>query len=116
MERSTYQLRIEADEKQYDTISSLLGLKPKSYAHGWSYEIVLEEEPTTYDVVERFLLSLQNKFELLAGIGVRRGDISVWIIYAYNGQCNMEFAPNILKCLGDSGIALCISCYEAGIE
>lgn len=116
MEKSTYQLRIDVDEKHYIGVSSLIELKPKNYDHGWLYEIILEEQPPGYDAIGKFLLSLGNKFELLEKFGVKQKDISIWVIYAYNGQCNMEFSPDILRRLGESGVALCISCYEAGYE
>jgi len=115
MERTTYQLRIDVDELNYERVSSILDLKPLNYKYGWSYEVVLEEEPEYYNVIDRFLSKLQEKYEMLEELGIQRKDITIWLIYGYNNQCNMEFAPETLKYLGENGISLCISCYEAGV-
>ena len=44
--------------------------------------------------------------------GISREDISIWVLYEYEGQCNMEYDPESMKKLGESGILLCISCWE----
>jgi len=116
MEKSSYQLRIDVDEKYYELISSILDLKPVNYKYGWSYEIILEEEPGYFNIIEKFLKHMYGKYEKLKELGVERENITIWIIYGYNNQCNMEFTPYLLKQLGDNGISLCISCYEAGNE
>jgi hypothetical protein len=39
--------------------------------------------------IEYFLRMLEGKYEILEQIGITRDCISVWMIYAYNDQCNM---------------------------
>ncbi|HOF16812.1 MAG TPA: hypothetical protein PLF32_08370 [Bacteroidales bacterium] len=114
MEISSYQLRINVEEKYYEEVSSIIGLKPKSYKYGWSYEIILEEEKENYNVISKFLDILDGKYKELNKFNIRNSDITVWLIYGYNNQCNIEFDPKVLKRLGENEITLCISCYEVG--
>ena len=114
MEILTYELRINVEENYYEEVSSIVGLQPKSYSLGWSYEIVFEEQKEYFNIIARFLDSLEGKYEKLQELGIENKDISIWLIYGYNGQCNMEFDPETLGRLGARGITLCISCYEAG--
>jgi len=74
----------------------------------------LEEQKEYFDVIVKFLDNLEGKYEKLQELGVGNDNITVWLIYGYNNQCNMEFEQNILERLGKRGIKLCISCYEAG--
>ena len=48
----------------------------------------------------------------LESIGISREDISIWVLYEYEGQCNMEYDPVSMKKIGENGIVLCISCWE----
>lgn len=114
MEILTYELRINTEEALYERVSSIIGLKPQNYSFGWSYEIVFQEEQKNIDIVSKFLDSLEGKYEQLQELGIKSEDITVWLIYGYNNQCNMEFDANKLERLGKNGITLCISCYEAG--
>ena len=50
--------------------------------------------------------------ENFSGILVSREDISIWVLYEYEGQCNMEYDPVSMKKIGENGIVLCISCWE----
>lgn len=50
---------------------------------------------------------------MLKEIGIDRDMISVWYLYKYDEQCNMEFSPERMKRLGDNGITLCISCWSS---
>ena len=114
MEILTYELRITTEEKFYEKVSSIVELQPESYKQGWSYEIVFEERKEYYDIIAKLLDSLEGKYEELQKLGIETNDISIWLIYGYHNQCNMEFEPKTLERLGKRGITLCISCYEAG--
>jgi|GEM_PF-2516577 len=106
-------LKIEAPEQLYSIISELLGVVLQDYARGWMYEVELGEN--TYSDAINFLLDLlECQLPTLENIGIHRHCISVSLIYSYRNQCNLEFLPIDLKRLGDSGIALCVSCYENG--
>jgi len=114
MENSLYQLRINVDKKYYEIVTSILELENVNYKRGWSFDIILENEPTYYNVFDKFLNILQNKYEQLLELGIKKNDISFWLIYGYNNQCNMEFSSVQLKRIGENEITLCISCYEMG--
>ena len=115
METLSYELRINVKEDFYKQVSSIIGLKPKNYKLGWSYEIILEDQQEYYDVIGGFLNCLEGRYEKLHELGIDNNDITIWLIYGYNNQCNMEFEPNTLEQLGKNKITLCISCYEAGV-
>jgi len=114
MEILTYELKINTEEKFYENVSSIVELQPKSYKYGWIYEIVFEKQKEYYDIIAKLLDSLEGKYEKLQKLGIKNNDISIWIIYGYHNQCNMEFNPNTLERLGNRGVTLCISCYKAG--
>lgn len=116
MERSSYQLRINVEEKYFEQVSYIVGLQPVNYNMGWTYTIILEELKEYFDIINRFLNCLEGKYEILQELGIDNNDITVWLIYGYNNQCNMEFKPTTLERLGRKGIKLCISCYEAGTD
>jgi len=114
MEISKYELRIETEEKNYSEVSNILGVQPKNYKYGWSYTIILEEEKQYYNIIEKFLDILDGKYEKLFNLKIERKFITIWLIYGYHNQCNMEFSPETMERLGKNGITLCISCFEAG--
>ena len=114
METLTYRLDINTEENFYETVSSIVGLQPENYRYGWSYEIEFEEQKEYFDIIAKFLDCLEGKYDELQKLEIKNSDISIWIIYGYNNQCNMEFNPKTLERLGKRGITLCISCFEAG--
>lgn len=115
MEVLTYELKIDTEKKYYNEVSSIIGLYPNSYKYGWLYDIVFEEQKEHFDIIAKFLNSLEENYGKLEELGIKNSDISIWITYEYNNQCNMEFDPKNLKRLGEKGIKLCISCYESGV-
>jgi hypothetical protein len=70
-----------------------------------------DEPPTPF--VRVFLGALENRFGSLEQIGVTRDNITMWVLYEYDYQCNLEFLATDLKDLGEAGISLCISCWHA---
>ncbi len=66
--------------------------------------------------VKYYLSVLEGKYEALEDIGVSRNDISIWKLYAYDGQCNMEFLPEDMYSIGKERVSLCVSCWEAVAE
>lgn len=113
MGKSYYSLRIKTKEANYETVSQILRKQPNELSKGWIIEVESSENKY-YDYINNFLDILEGNYEQLRNIGVARNDISIWVIYEYNQQCNFEFIPKDLKRLGDNEISLCVSCYEAG--
>lgn len=107
----SYSLRISfIEDSLKDIVSDILGIKPNMEDVDWGLEKILLDESQPY--FEYFLELLDGKFEKLESIGILRSDISIWVLYQYDHQCNMEFIPTTLKRLGENGIALCISCWS----
>ncbi len=74
----------------------------------WEYEIIEGEGiglNTVIDVYEE-LRSRVNDSEL------DFSDVTIWILYAYDSQCDMEFDVETLTRLSLLRIYLCISCWE----
>lgn len=115
MSKSIYNLRISCSSNgQIDKISSLLNVKPtKETGNTWCLEIEELENDEYFDFINHFLDILDGKYEQLKVIEISKEDISLWFLYEYEGQCNMEFPPNNLKRLGDNGISLCVSCWAS---
>lgn len=113
MEKSIYSLRIKTQEANYQIVSKILEKNPKDLSRGWIFEV--ESSDTMYfDYINEFLDILEGKYEKLEQIGIVKSDISIWLIYEFNQQCNFEFIPKDLKRLGENEITLCVSCFEAG--
>jgi hypothetical protein len=137
--KSYYCLRIGVNKKHYNQVTTILGVNNQEEDDGlfdetwWTYNIEVKKyapedcieynskgeitympenyvQPINY--LHQLLLLLKGKYEQLKEIGVERKDISIWMLYAYDGQCNMEFAPEDMYALGKEGIALCISCWD----
>ena len=116
MSNNTYQLQIFcSSDDQLNKISALLNTGPtKQMASTWCLETEEHESEEYFDFINQFLDILEGKYEQLASIGILRKDISLWFLYEYESQCNMEFDPNRLKRLGTEGITLCIPCWQRG--
>ena len=69
-------------------------------------------EDAYVNCIEYFLDLLEGNYEKLSLVGVERDDISIWLLYEYDQQCNMEFLPHNLKRMGENGIVLCVSCWQ----
>ncbi|MDD3144648.1 MAG: hypothetical protein PHV23_00895 [Candidatus Gracilibacteria bacterium] len=117
-----YRLQIHCGDNNIETISNILELN-KYKNIKWEHKIELDRSVFEFEVEEKenekyfnyidfFLNILEDKYDLLEKIGINRNDITIWRLYRYNNQCNMEWNPKDLKRLGDSGISLCVSCWE----
>lgn len=109
-----YVLDIGNSEQQTNKITDILGVIPNNKHHIWGYELIEKCEDDYIDFINIFLDILQNKYQYLKELGIERGNIIIWMTYAYEHQCNLQFKPKDLKRLGDNGIKLCISCYDVG--
>lgn len=94
-------------------VNSILGVQPTNTEFGWELwvdaDTFVNVEPTEY-----FLSLLESNFSKLENIGIAKNDITIWIFYEYERQCNLEFLPAELNRIGDFGITLCISCWRKG--
>lgn len=106
-----FSLRIDSKPEQIDEISNILGVKSNLENVHWGYKLHVDNHGYA-NFIDIFLKVLNGKYDALEKIGIERDDISIWVIYEYEGQCNLEFSPLEMKKLGENGITLCISCYE----
>jgi len=105
--------RLESSE-QANAITRILNKQP-TRCGDYSWEVDFQESDLDQqfhgylDYVESILTSAASALE---GIGIKPGDVSVWVLYEYEEQCNLEFPPNQVKRLYDLGVSLCISCWQ----
>ncbi|WP_320052972.1 DUF4279 domain-containing protein [uncultured Acetobacteroides sp.] len=115
---------IDDNIETYNKITDLLGVKPTKFEKYktskepdnkydlWAYSVETEDEEPYFDFINKFLNILEPKFEDLKKLGVKKNDILFWLLYEYDQQCAMEFHPEEMKRLGESGIVLNIDCWQ----
>jgi hypothetical protein len=108
---SSYVLRINSEKELFKKVNEILGVYPTSMSSFWEITIHEDSEPFAH-AISYFMNIIESKIPQLNQVGVYSDDITVWYLYEYEGQCNMEFLPNDLSRLGKNGITLCISCWE----
>lgn len=106
-----YSLRIDAKKEIYEYINKLLKIKSNNPPF-WELQFIQHENDEYISYINFFLSVLDGKYDQLSLLGVKRENISIWILYEYEGQCNLEFSPSDLQKIGAEGITLCISCWE----
>ncbi len=117
-----YQLFIDTDDNSetYNSLTNLLKLQPtenemnkaSEYNNSsWMYMVTETENDPNFDFINNFLDILEPKFADLEKLGVTRDKILFWILYEYDQQCGMEFHPQEIIRLGQSGIHLNIDCW-----
>jgi hypothetical protein len=111
---SYYELHIAIDNvDKYLIISDIIGIESNSHPSLiWDVTVAREDESEYFPFIDYFLSILDGKYDKLKEIGIERNDISIWFIYYYDAQCNMEFSPKDMYNIGKEGITLCISCYD----
>lgn len=118
-----YRLYIDTNDSEtnYHRITEIIGLKPTIFKSKkfpdqdyftWTYCFDESEEDPPYDFINKFLDILEPKLKDLETLGIERKNITFWMVYEYNQQCGMEFHPQEMKRLGESGIVLCIDCIQ----
>ena len=107
-----YRLQI-LSSKNYseEQLNNVIGVSSNFPHADWGIEIIQSDENFS-GILVYFLSLLEGKYEKLESIGISREDISIWVLYEYEGQCNMEYDPVSMKKIGENGIVLCISCWE----
>lgn len=122
-----YQLFIDTDNNSetYNSVTEVLGIQPKEDEKdktledrfsSWMYMVTENENEPYYDFINNFLDILEPKFADLEKLGVTRNKILFWMLYEYDQQCGMEFHPQEMTRLGQSGIHLNIDCWTNNIE
>jgi len=60
--------------------------------------------------LDDLLKAIDGKIDKLNAIGIN--EITMWGLYEYEAQCNMEFTPEQMLIMGKNNIHFCISCWE----
>lgn len=107
-----YGLKIQCDPQQEPAIRDLFASEPGAGNTGWILKLEENETDPYTDFIDIFLKCIDAKESRLLELGVEMSDISFWLLYEYDQQCNLEFAPQEMKRLGDKGIKLCVSCWQ----
>jgi len=115
------EIKFEPDSEVHKSITEILSLEPKVENPGdqaepssWTYEVITENGDKYFDFINNFLDMLDKKFSALYEIGIRKENITFWLLYEYDQQCNLELDSIRMKRLGEAGITLCISCWDSG--
>ena len=108
-----YWLSIEAKNHLHHAITEILGVESnQSKGDNWLWIVTQNENDQYFDFINVFVDLLTSRKQKLQEFGITFADISIWMIYWHDGQCNMEFDPERMKKIGNAGINLCITCYE----
>jgi len=118
------QIAFDPSVETYNRLTTILGVQPNdNYSNfpdnipsSWTYEVIDDKTDEYFDFINVFLDLLETKYSDLEKLNIKRNDISIWLLYEYDQQCNMEFDPQRLKRLGENGITFCISCWDSGNE
>ena len=65
-----------------------------------------------YPEIAWLLDLIESKKNELINLGVCFAESTIWMIYNYEAQCNMEFDSQLLQRTGSLGLKLCVSCYQ----
>jgi len=118
------QINFDPSVDTFNKLTTILGVQPNdkflnfpdNIPSCWTYEVIDNKADKYFDFINVFLDLLETKYSDLEKLNIKRNDISIWLLYEYDQQCNMEFDPQRLKRLGDNGITFCISCWDSGNE
>ena len=122
-----YQLFIDTDNnfETYKSVTKLLEIEPtetdkdKSLTDqysSWMYMVTETDTDPYFNFINSFLDLLEPKFADLEKLGVTKDKILFWMLYEYDQQCGMEFHPQEMTRLGQSGIHLNIDCWTLNDE
>ncbi len=106
-----YNLTIEVEKKYQEMVCKLINIEPTILEN--HLEFAIDQESKGYwEAILYFIDFIENNIDKLQEMNVKRENMTIWILYAYENQCNLEFDARILKKLGECGVSLCISCWE----
>ena len=122
-----YQLFIDTENsaETFNSVTNLLGLKPTENEtdkastdrySSWMYMVTENDTDPYFDFINSFLDILEPKFSELEKLGVTKDKILFWMLYEYDQQCAMEFQPQEMERLGQSGIHLNIDCWKLNVD
>lgn len=114
-------INFENNIDTYNAVKDLLKVVPKENTPTkfnknlfdlWWYQVKEKEDDPTFDFINIFLDILEPNFDKLLQLGIDKSNILIWLVYEYDEQCSMEFHPEEMKRLGESGIHFNIDCHK----
>ena len=114
MSKLEYILEICGPQEKLAQINRIFGVNASIEDNVWEYRIVINNKGEFTDPLGKFANMISSNLGELKEIGVNREDITIWKLYEYVDQCNMEFSPEQLSTIGSLGITFCISCWQKG--
>ncbi len=118
-------INFEDSFETYNAVTKIMGVIPAknspskfraSLYDTWWYQVVEKESDSSFDFINVFLDLIEPNFNKLAELNIKKSDILIWLVYEYGKQCSMEFHPQEMKRLGESGIVFNIDCFESSIK
>ena len=111
---------LEGSLETYHAVTLILEVTPyksdKDDYTIWTYRVKTSSDDEYFDFINEFLDILENKYDALAALGIKRSNILFWLIYEYYGQCALGFSPQEMKRLGANGISLNVDCHQVADE
>lgn len=114
-------IHFEDELKTSQAVTTIMGVEPAEFppsrysspmSSPWTHQVISQDEEPYFDFINVFLDLLEEKYPLLAAIGIQKSDILIWLVYEYDEQCSLSFSPQEMRRLGESGIALNIDCHK----
>lgn len=114
MSKIIYKLQIKSSSiEKTEKLSNLLSIKEsKISGFSWILEKVDDFKGEYFDIIDYYIKILIKNSNLFKSSEFNNTEITLWILYEYKNQCNLEFSSVDLKKISDLGIHLCISCWE----
>lgn len=109
-----YELKIIAPNNTIaEEIYNLIGIRKAVVdEYIWSYIITEEEKDSPVEFINVFTNIIHKNKNQLKTIGVEKENITIWLYYEYDVQCNIELRPDELKKLSEAEVPFCISCWQ----
>lgn len=109
-----YKLEIDVQNKNnLIKLNGLLGVTGKTLGETqWYYEFEERDDDEYYDFATNFHKILNPNIDSLKTLGISKDDITIWYMYEYKQQCNIELDASQIKKIASLGVTLCISCCE----
>ncbi len=94
-------------------VAHVLGRESSDDTREWNWFLDQRADDEPIPFVDVFMNLLEGRFTCLERLGVTRNDITVWLLYEYDEQCNLELSAQDMRRLGEAGVTLCMSCWQS---
>lgn len=107
MSNKIYTLKLECEDPV--AFGQIAKKKSIKFDNGyWEYELVEKKNSNCLQKLIDFYRHVRNHYQN------KIIEATIWILYEYDQQCNLEFSADQMKQLSELEINVCISCWERG--